>query len=346
MKISVKGLLIVSSLLFPSITMASECASRGVLDDRYCDENMDLVADTPKDPSDWSDPSTLVFTYTPVEDPALYKDAFADFQAHLSKVTGKRVIYYTVHSNSAQVEAMRSGRLHVAGFSTGPTGYAVNLAGYVPIAVKGDEKGFQGYNLITIVRKDSGINSMADLKGKKVAHTSASSNSGNLAPRALFPEQGLVPDVDYKVFYSGKHDQSILGVFNGDYDAAPVASDVYDRMVAAGRVDGSILKVIYRSPRFPTSAFGYAHNLKPELAKKIQEAFYSYRFTEEMSSSFKGADRFAPITYKEEWNVIRDIAHATGTAYTKAGLKKLAEKDAAKRAKKKAAALAKLAKSQ
>lgn len=341
MKICVKGLLIVSSLLFPAITMASECANRGVLDDRYCDENMDLVADTPKDPSDWNDPSTLVFTYTPVEDPALYKDAFADFQEHLSKITGKRVIYYTVHSNSAQVEAMRSGRLHVAGFSTGPTGYAVNLAGYVPIAVKGDENGFHGYNLIMIVRKDSGINSMADLKGKKVAHTSASSNSGNLAPRALFPAEGLIPDVDYKVFYSGKHDQSILGVFNGDYDAAPVASDVYNRMVDAGRVDGSVLKIIYRSPRFPTSAFGYAHNLKPELAKKIQEAFHSYRFTEEMRKSFKGADRFAPITYKKEWGVIRDIAHATGTAYTKTGLKKLAEKDAAKRAKKKAASLAK-----
>ncbi|MGR5488719.1 phosphate/phosphite/phosphonate ABC transporter substrate-binding protein, partial [Vibrio alfacsensis] len=47
-----------------------------------------------------------------------------------------------------------------------------------------------------------------------------------------------------------------------------------------------------------------------------------------------------------EWGVIRDIAHATGTAYTKAGLKKLAEKDAAKRAKKKAAELAKQASTQ
>jgi len=346
MKNSVKGLLIAGSLLLPSVVLANECANRGVLDERYCDENNDLVADSPKDSAEWIDPSTLVFTYTPVEDPALYKDAFADFQAHLSKVTGKKVIYYTVHSNSAQVEAMRSGRLHVAGFSTGPTGYAVNLAGYVPIAVKGDEKGFQGYNLITIVRKDSGIDSMADLKGKRVAHTSASSNSGNLAPRALFPSQGLVPDEDYKVLYSGKHDQSILGVYNGDYDAAPVASDVYDRMVAAGRVDGEDLKIIYRSPRFPTSAFGYAYNLKPELVDKINEAFFSYRFTPEMSAAFKGADRFSPITYKEDWAVIRDIAHATGTAYTKAGLKKLAEKDAAKRAKQKAAELAKQAKSE
>ncbi|WP_299666463.1 phosphate/phosphite/phosphonate ABC transporter substrate-binding protein [uncultured Psychromonas sp.] len=335
-----KGLLLAGALTVPTLAIADECTNRGVLDDRYCDENNDLVADSPKDPEQWRDPSTLVFTYTPVEDPAVYKDAFKDFQEHLSKVTGKRVVYYTVHSNSAQVEAMRSGRLHIAGFSTGPTGYAVNLAGYVPIAVKGTAEGFQGYNLITITRKDSGIDEMADLKGKKVAHTSASSNSGNLAPRALFPAQGIVPDKDYKVLYSGKHDQSILGVFNGDYDAAPVASDVYDRMVAADRVDDENIKIIYRSPKFPTSAFGYANDLNPELVKKIESAFSTYRFTPEMSATFKGADRFAPITYKQDWGVIRDIAHATGTAYTKAGLQKLAEQNAAKKAAKKAAALA------
>lgn len=335
-----KGLLLAGALSVPTLAVADECKNRGVLDDRYCDENNDLVADSPKDPEQWRDPSTLVFTYTPVEDPAVYKDAFKDFQEYLSKVTGKRVVYYTVHSNSAQVEAMRSGRLHIAGFSTGPTGYAVNLAGYVPIAVKGTAQGFQGYNLITITRKDSGIDTMLDLKGKKVAHTSASSNSGNLAPRALFPALGIVPDKDYKVLYSGKHDQSILGVYNGDYDAAPVASDVYDRMVSADRVDDDNLKIIYRSPKFPTSAFGYANDLHPDLVKKIESAFSTYRFTPEMSATFKGADRFAPITYKEEWGVIRDIAHTTGTAYTKTGLQKLAEKEAAKKAAKSAAALA------
>ena len=335
------SLLLSSSLLLgANAVQASECDHRGVLDDKFCDENKDLVADSPKDSSKWRDPSTLVFTYTPVEDPAVYKDAFSDFQEYLSEITGKKVIYYTVHSNAAEVEAIRSGRLHIAGFSTGPTGYAVNLGGYVPLAVKGTKDSFQGYNLITITRQDSDIKSMDDLKGKLVAHTSASSNSGNLAPRALFPSEGITPDKDYTVKYSGKHDQSIMGVLAGDYDAAPVASDVFDRMVSAGRIKSKDFRIIYTSPRFPTSSFGYAHDLHPDLVKKIKMAFKTFRFPFKMKDAFNGADRFYPITYKDDWAVIRDIAHATGTAYTKKGLKKLAEKDAAKAAKKRAKKLA------
>ena len=45
----------------------------------YCDDNNDLVADAPKDPKNWKDPSTLVFAYTPVEDPAVYANVFKDF---------------------------------------------------------------------------------------------------------------------------------------------------------------------------------------------------------------------------------------------------------------------------
>lgn len=312
---------------------ADDCPNRGGLDAMYCDADNDLVADLVP-ANECKDPSTLVFTYTPVEDPAVYKDAFADFQAYLENATGKRVIYYTVQSNAAEVEAMRSGRLHIAGFSTGPTGFAVNLAGYVPIAVKGYADDMQGYNLIVITKKDSGIKTMEDLKGKKIAHTSASSNSGNLAPRALFPKLGIVPDKDYTVVYSGKHDQSVMGVVHGDYDAAPVASDVYDRMVAAKRVNGDDLRIIYRSPKFPTSSFGYSNQLCAPLAEKIVKAFHEYRFTENMQKTFKGADRFYPITYKKDWQVIRDIAEATGTSYNAEGLKQMAEKEAAKAKKK------------
>src|SRR3982750_1492927 len=129
------------------------CNNRGELDALYCDENRDLVADTPKDPKKLKNPSTLVFTYTPVEDPAVYENAFKPFTDYLGKCIGKRVVFYQVQSNAAEIEAMRSGRLHVGGFSTGPTNFAVNLAGAVPFAVKGDANEWQGDQLIFFGKK-------------------------------------------------------------------------------------------------------------------------------------------------------------------------------------------------
>ncbi len=301
------------------------CKNRGTLDKMYCDEDNDLTADTPKDKSKWKNPSTLVFTYTPVEDPAVYKDAFADFQAFLSKKTGKKVIYYTVHSNSAEVEAMRSGRLHIAGFSTGPTCFAVNLAGYVPIAVKGYENEFQGYRLIVVVKKDSPYQKLTDLKGKKVAHTQPSSNSGHLAPLALFPKDGMTPGKDYEIAFSGKHDQSVMGVGHGDYEAACVASDVFNRMAGAGRINKDDYRIIWQSSIFPTSSFGYANDLHPDLVKKIKEAFFEYRFTPEMVKTFGGADRFFPVTFKQDYELIRIIATATGESFDAKGLAAMKE---------------------
>ncbi|VFS53362.1 phosphate/phosphite/phosphonate ABC transporters, periplasmic binding protein [Budvicia aquatica] len=126
-----------------------------------------------------------------------------------------------------------------------------------------------------------------------------------------------------------------MGVLSGDYDAAPVASDVYERMVEAGRVKAADFRTIYTSARFPTSAFGYAYDLDPELVAKIKDAFTTYRFPPEMQETFGGADRFYAINYKDDWGVVREIASATGTAYSKNGLQQLAEKEAADAAKKK-----------
>lgn len=310
-----------------SVAQAQDsCANRGDLDTMYCDANNDLVADTPTDASKLKTPSTVVFTYTPVEDPAVYAEIFSPFTKYLSQCVDRKVVFYQVQSNAAEIEAMRSNRLHVGGFSTGPTNFAVNLAGAVPFAVKGDANGFQGYNLILIVKKDSPYKTLADLKGKKVAHTSPSSNSGNMAPIALFPKEGLVPGKDYEFLYSGKHDQSIMGVNSGDYDAAAVASDVFHRMAERGQVKEDDFRVIYRSEKFPTSSFAYAYDLEPKFRDTMLKCFYDYRFPAEMKEAFDGADRFYPVTYKKDWAIVRDVAKAGGESFTRSAYDKASKK--------------------
>ena len=318
---------------------ADACANRGELDTMYCDANKDMVADVPTDPKKWKNPSTIVFTYTPVEDPAVYENIFKPFTTHLAKCLDKKVVFYQVQSNAAEIEAMRSGRLHVAGFSTGPTAFAVNLAGAIPFAVKGTEKEFQGYNLIVIVKANSPYQKLSDLKGKKVAHTAPSSNSGHLAPLALFPKEGLTPDKDYKIIFSGKHDQSVMGVNSGDYDAGAVASDVFHRMAERGQVKEADFRIIYRSQKFPTSSFAYAHDLEPKLADKLLSCFYDYRFPPEMVKAFDGADRFFPVNYKTTWEPVRAVAAGSGggfdkATYDKETAKEKAEAEAKAKAKK------------
>ncbi|MCB2102147.1 MAG: phosphate/phosphite/phosphonate ABC transporter substrate-binding protein [Rhodobacterales bacterium] len=308
----------------PAVAKAADCP-RGDLDSRYCDWNDDLVADTPADASQWLDPDTLIFSYTPVEDPSVYENVFTEFMDYLAKVTGKKVRWYGADSYAAQVEAMRSGRLHVAGISTGPTVFGVNLAGYVPIAIMGKDDGKFGYRLQLITHKDSDIREVADMKGRKIAHVTPSSNSGNQAPRALFTAMGVKPDVDYEVTYSGKHDNSIMGVANKDYDAAPVASSVLDRMHDKGVVNKDDLRIIWQSKLFPTTSYGYAHNLHPALQVQVEYAFltFDWKGTALEKEFGKSSDRFIPITFKDHWSDIRTIQKTNGVTYSEESLQGL-----------------------
>ena len=142
---------------------ADPCAYRGRLDALYCDENRDGVPDPPKDPAKLVNPDTLIFTYAPVEDPAVYEGAWSDFLKHLERVTGKKTKYFGLQNYAAQIEAMRSGRLHISAYSTGSLVYAVHLAGAVPFAIMRDEKGPSGYHLIVMTQaKNDRISSIAD----------------------------------------------------------------------------------------------------------------------------------------------------------------------------------------
>lgn len=297
---------------------AQEDCPRGTLDKLYCDRNGDLVADLPTDPKKIVDPPTLIFSYTPVEDPAVYQKVWEGFIKHLEKTTGKRVVFFPVQSNAAQYEAMRSGRLHVAGVNAGGNATAVNCAGYVPFAMMASKDNSFGYEMEIIVPADSLIEKPSDLKGHKIAFTDATSNSGFKAPSAILKADfNLEAKRDFEPVFSGKHDNSILGVVNKDYEAAAVANSVLNRMIDRKAFNPAKIRSIYKSATFPTTGYGHAYNLDPKLVERIKDAFFSFPWEgSALAAEFKKEAKFIPIEYKKDWAVLRKIDEANGVKYS------------------------------
>jgi len=295
-------------------------AAAFTLDARFTDADGDLTADIPTDPAQWVDPAVLIFAYTPVEDPAVYVDVWQEFLDHLSEVTGKPVQFFPVQSNAAQLEAMRAGRLHIAGVNTGGNPIAVACAGFRPFAMMANDDGSFGYEMEIITYPGSGIEELADLDGRQLAFTSETSNSGFKAPQALLESEfGLLVDENYTPAFSGGHDNSILGVANQDYDAAAIANSVLTRMIARDVVSRDDLVTIYTSDTFPTTGYGTVYNLHPDLQASIEEAFFSFDWEgTALLREFEpqGESQFIPITFEENWAVIRQIDAAMGVTYS------------------------------
>ncbi len=321
MKLDIKlwiGASAIALLSLGGTASAQECP-RGDLDERFCDADGDLIADIPSDPADQIDPDTLIFAYTPVEDPAVYATAWSDFLEHLEAETGKKVVFFPVQNNAAQIEAMRSGRLHIAGFNTGSNPLAVNCAGFRPFTIMASKDGNFGYEMEIITYPGSGIESVEDIKGGQLAFTSPTSNSGFKAPSAILKgDFDLLPERDFEPVFSGKHDNSILGVANKDYMAASIANSVKSRMISRDVIKEEDVITIYKSQTFPTTGFGVVYNLKPELQEKIRNAFFNFEWegtTLEAEFSKSNEGQFLEMTYQEFWEVIRKIDAANGVSY-------------------------------
>ncbi len=311
-------LLFLFVLLFASVVSASSAFD-------FVDKDGDLLADAPMT-ADTRSPDVLIYTTSPEAEKKNLSVRHAGLMAFIAKETGKKVVYLETESALEEIEKMRDGQLHIAGFSTGNVGFAVNIAGFIPFCVKAKSEQIMGYHLQIIVSSKGTYRSLQDLKGKVLAHTSATSNSGNIAPRALLPKFGLLPDDTYQVIYSGSHKKSIMGVVDGIYPAAAVASSTLQRMIQVGTITESDIRILYTSPQFPTLAMGYVYDLAPGLIEQICYAFLEYSFSPETVKAFKGATHYLPISYKDDWEIIRHIAEYNGYSYTTDGLQKMLQK--------------------
>ena len=315
MHVSIWAFLIAAAASSPALAAEAAC-QRGALDARYCDRDGDMVADVPLDPRQLADPKEIIFSYTPLEDPSVYIGVWDGFLRHAEKVTGRRVRFFQVQSYAAQLEALRSGRLHVAGVNTGSVPVAVNCAGFVPFTMMAFADGSFGYEMEIIVPSGSSIRTPADLKGKTIAFSAPTSNSGFKAPSAILESEfKLIANKDYASTFSGKHDNTVLGVANGDYEVGAIANVTMKQMAERKVFDTADIRSIYKSQTFPTTGYGYAHTLSPALAAKIKEAFFTFDWKGSGLEKEFAEDKFIPITYQKDWEVVRKVDAAMKVSY-------------------------------
>ncbi|MDX9678121.1 phosphonate ABC transporter substrate-binding protein [Pseudomonas zeae] len=203
------------------------------------------------------------------------KQVLDDLQAKI----GMPVVPFVATDYNGIIEALRSGKLDVA--YLGPFSYvlATSVADVEAFSVAVTKKtGQSAYKSVILARKDSGIHSLADLKGHTFAFVDPSSASGHLFPKAGLEQAGFAPDSLFKrVIFSGSHDASILAVENKKVDAAAVADRIFASAVAKGVVKQDDFEIVWSSKPIPESPMVWRKALDPQLKKKIADALASIK---------------------------------------------------------------------
>ncbi|UVL37079.1 phosphonate ABC transporter substrate-binding protein [Pseudomonas sp. B21-041] len=203
------------------------------------------------------------------------KQVLDDLQAKI----GMPVVPFVATDYNGIIEALRSGKLDVA--YLGPFSYvlATSVADVEAFSVAVTKKtGQSAYKSVILARKDSGIHSLADLKGHTFAFVDPSSASGHLFPKAGLEQAGFAPDSLFKrVIFSGSHDASILAVENKKVDAAAVADRIFASAVAKGVVKQYDFEIVWSSKPIPESPMVWRKALDPELKKKVADALASIK---------------------------------------------------------------------
>ena len=175
---------------------------------------------------------------------------FGPLTKYLERMVGAKVEFVPVNDYPAAVEALVNKQVELVWFGGFTYVQAQIRSGgkIIPIAQREEDTKFRS---VFITQTNSGIKSLADLKGKQVSFGSPSSTSGHAMPRSFLLEAGIDPEKDFKrVAYSGAHDATIASVVSGRVDAAALDITVWRKFVAENKVDTSKVDVFFTSPPF------------------------------------------------------------------------------------------------
>ena len=214
---------------------------------------------------------TLKVSAIPDEAPTELLRKFKPLGAYLEQQTGMKVEFVPVSDYPAVVEALATDRIDMAwlgGFTFVQARLKTGNA--IPLVQREQDAQFTS----KFITADPAVKYLADLKGKTFAFGSVSSTSGSLMPRYFMLQDGIKPESYFsRVGYSGAHDATVAWVQAGKVDAGVLNASVWEKLVAAGKVDTTKVKVFATTPAYFDYNWTVRGTLDPALAAKIKAAF-------------------------------------------------------------------------
>ena len=254
----------------------------------------------------------LRVTAIPDEAPTELQRKFKPLGEYLAEKLGMQVQFIPVADYPAVVEALAADRIDLAwlgGFTFVQTRLKTGNA--IPLVQREQDAVFTS----KFISADPAVKWLADLKGKTFAFGSVSSTSGSLMPRYFMLQEEIVPEQYFsRVAYSGAHDATAAWVEAGKVDGGVLNASVWDKLVAAGKVDTRKVHVFATTPTYYDYNWTVRGNLDPALVEKITQAFLALDPANPRDKAIldlQAATRFIP-TKAENYQGIEAAARAAG----------------------------------
>lgn len=214
--------------------------------------------------------STLRLAMIPSTDPGKIARENEPLVKYLEKETGSRVELVVPTNYAAVVEAIANDRVDIAYLGGFTFVQASQRAGVRPLVQRERD---QNFHSVFVTQPRSGINSLADLKGRSFAFGDVNSTSGHLMPAYYMRAADVDPGVLAKALYTGGHDATALAVANGKVNAGAMDELVFASMMKSGKITPEQMKVFYTTPAFFDYVWAARKGLDPKLSNGFAAAF-------------------------------------------------------------------------
>lgn len=158
-----------------------------------------------------------------------------------------------------------------------------------------------------VVRKDSPIHTLADLKGHRFAFGDPNSTMSHLVPRGMMAAAGVPLSALSEYKFLGAHKNVALGVLAGDYDAGAVKMEVFEEFAPRG------LTLLAKTPPVSEHLFVVRPDMPAAQVAMLRQALLNLKNLPEgegiMQTIHKKMTAFAPVT-DADYDSLRTLIHA------------------------------------